>query len=178
MRAAPFARGFFVGDYSGLTAAGGTFKPFFAAVGATGVTTDVFATTVRAPFGPPPPPVAVGAPAPAPRVAPSRPLTLRVRRGGSLRGGAAYVRFRCARTRGSCRGTLRLAAFVRSRGARRLVTLGARSFRVKRGATARLRVPLSRRARAWLRRSERVVGQVHVTMRDERTTFPVVLRRR
>jgi hypothetical protein len=47
MLTAPFARGFFVGDYEGLTASGGVFHPFFvqANSGNTANRTDVFATS-------------------------------------------------------------------------------------------------------------------------------------
>jgi hypothetical protein len=51
MRAAPNARGFFVGDYLGLAPSGTTFKPFWSQSMATG--TDTFGTTVRAPFAAP-----------------------------------------------------------------------------------------------------------------------------
>jgi Neuraminidase (sialidase) len=46
MKTAPFARGFFVGDYEGLTAVGTTFHPFFVAAnsGNTSNRTDVFTT--------------------------------------------------------------------------------------------------------------------------------------
>lgn len=47
MRLAPNARGFFVGDYIGVAAAGTAFKPFFSASFAG---TDTFATTFAAPF--------------------------------------------------------------------------------------------------------------------------------
>jgi len=48
MLTAPFARGFFVGDYEGLAAAGTTFRPLFvlANSGNTANRTDVFATSV------------------------------------------------------------------------------------------------------------------------------------
>ena len=48
MLTAPFAVGFFVGDYEGLDASGTTFHPFFVAAnsGNTANRTDVFATTV------------------------------------------------------------------------------------------------------------------------------------
>ncbi|GLZ35117.1 hypothetical protein Lesp02_73040 [Lentzea sp. NBRC 105346] len=49
MRQAPFARGFFVGDYEGLAATGETFKPFFTM---SNPATDTFGTTVSAPFPP------------------------------------------------------------------------------------------------------------------------------
>lgn len=44
MKTAPFARGFFVGDYEGLTAAGTTFRPFFVAANSGNLSnrTDVF----------------------------------------------------------------------------------------------------------------------------------------
>lgn len=47
MKTAPFARGFFVGDYEGLGVAGTTFQPFFAAAnsGNTANRTDIFTTT-------------------------------------------------------------------------------------------------------------------------------------
>jgi hypothetical protein len=51
MLSAPFARGFFVGDYEGLAATGTAFKPFWSQSlpGAT----DTYGTTVHAPFAPP-----------------------------------------------------------------------------------------------------------------------------
>jgi BNR repeat-like domain len=50
MRTAPFANGFFVGDYEGLTSAGGRFLPAFVTAnnGNTANRTDVFSTSVRA----------------------------------------------------------------------------------------------------------------------------------
>lgn len=53
MRTAPFARGFFVGDYEGLTTVGTDFKPFFVQTnsGNAANRTDVFATTAS-PIGP------------------------------------------------------------------------------------------------------------------------------
>ncbi|HEU4912770.1 MAG TPA: sialidase family protein [Actinomycetes bacterium] len=48
MRAAPVARGFFVGDYEGLAATGQIFKPFWSQSLPSG--TDTFGATVRAPF--------------------------------------------------------------------------------------------------------------------------------
>jgi hypothetical protein len=52
MRSAPFAGGFFVGDYEGLDSAGRTFKPVFgvANTGNQANPTDMLATTVRPPF--------------------------------------------------------------------------------------------------------------------------------
>ncbi len=47
MRAAPFARGYFVGDYEGLAATGHTFKPFFSK---TNGRTNVYGTTAHSPF--------------------------------------------------------------------------------------------------------------------------------
>jgi hypothetical protein len=57
MRSAPFAGGFFVGDYEGLDSAGRTFKPVFgiANTGSQANPTDVLATTVHPPFGGPAP---------------------------------------------------------------------------------------------------------------------------
>ena len=48
MKTAPFAEGFFVGDYEGLTAVGTTFHPFFVAAnsGNTSNRTDVFTTSI------------------------------------------------------------------------------------------------------------------------------------
>jgi hypothetical protein len=48
MLTAPFAGGFFVGDYEGLTAAGTTFRPFFVQANSGNLTnrTDVFATNI------------------------------------------------------------------------------------------------------------------------------------
>ena len=53
MRTAPDARGFFVGDYEGLTSAGGRFLPVFVAAndGNLANRTDVFSTAVRAGAG-------------------------------------------------------------------------------------------------------------------------------
>ena len=53
MRSAPFAGGFFVGDYEGLDSAGRTFKPVFgvANTGNQANPTDMLATTVGPPFG-------------------------------------------------------------------------------------------------------------------------------
>ena len=48
MRSAPFAGGFFVGDYLGLAATGTTFKPFWSQSLPSG--TDTFGTSVHAPF--------------------------------------------------------------------------------------------------------------------------------
>jgi hypothetical protein len=55
MRSAPFAGGFFVGDYEGLDSAGRTFKPVFgvANTGNQANPTDMLATTVRPPFAGP-----------------------------------------------------------------------------------------------------------------------------
>jgi hypothetical protein len=52
MRSAPFAGGFFVGDYEGLDSAGRTFKPVFgvANTGNQANPTDMLATTVGPPF--------------------------------------------------------------------------------------------------------------------------------
>jgi hypothetical protein len=48
MLTAPFARGFFVGDYQGMATAGATFRPLFVQSnsGNTANRTDVFATSV------------------------------------------------------------------------------------------------------------------------------------
>ena len=48
MLTAPFARGFFVGDYEGLASAGTSFRPLFvqANSGITANPTDVFTTSV------------------------------------------------------------------------------------------------------------------------------------
>jgi hypothetical protein len=48
MKTAPVARGFFVGDYEGLTAVGTTFYPFFVAANSGNLSnrTDVFTTTI------------------------------------------------------------------------------------------------------------------------------------
>jgi hypothetical protein len=53
MRTAPFANGFFVGDYEGLTSAGGRFLPVFVTAndGNLANRTDVFSTAVRAEGG-------------------------------------------------------------------------------------------------------------------------------
>jgi hypothetical protein len=53
MRTAPFANGFFVGDYEGLTSAGGRFLPVFVAANSGNLAnrTDVFAAAVRASGG-------------------------------------------------------------------------------------------------------------------------------
>jgi hypothetical protein len=53
MRTAPDARGFFVGDYEGLTSIGRRFSPLFAAANSGNLAnrTDVFSTTVRPSFG-------------------------------------------------------------------------------------------------------------------------------
>jgi Neuraminidase (sialidase) len=45
MKLAPFAEGYFVGDYEGLGAAGGTFYPFYSAANSTANPTDIFATS-------------------------------------------------------------------------------------------------------------------------------------
>jgi hypothetical protein len=77
MRAAPDARGFFVGDYEGLTEAGGPFVPVFvqANAGDAASPTDVFSTTVS--------------PASAPQVSRAvsraRALTVQRRLGGAVR---------------------------------------------------------------------------------------------
>jgi hypothetical protein len=54
MRTAPDARGFFVGDYEGLTSAGGRFVPVFVTAnnGNLANRTDVFSTSVRPAAGP------------------------------------------------------------------------------------------------------------------------------
>lgn len=46
MRNAPFARGFFLGDYEGLAVVGNDFKPFFVEAGPTKGTSNVFFTSV------------------------------------------------------------------------------------------------------------------------------------
>ncbi len=48
MKTAPFARGFFVGDYEGITAVGTTFHPFFVAANSGNLSnrTDVFTTSI------------------------------------------------------------------------------------------------------------------------------------
>jgi BNR/Asp-box repeat len=53
MRTAPDARGFFVGDYEGLTSAGGRFLPVFVTANSGDLAnrTDVFSTAVRPAFG-------------------------------------------------------------------------------------------------------------------------------
>ncbi len=53
MRSAPDARGFFVGDYEGLTSTGGRFDPFFVQAnnGNAANATDAFSTTFRPAFG-------------------------------------------------------------------------------------------------------------------------------
>lgn len=48
MRQAPVARGYFVGDYEGLSAVGTTFYPFWSQSNSSG--TDVYASTAQAPF--------------------------------------------------------------------------------------------------------------------------------
>jgi Neuraminidase (sialidase) len=48
MRQAPVARGYFVGDYEGLSALGTTFYPFWSQSDSSG--TDVYASTAQAPF--------------------------------------------------------------------------------------------------------------------------------
>ncbi|MDQ4048728.1 MAG: glycoside hydrolase, partial [Actinomycetota bacterium] len=116
MRAAPVARGFFVGDYAGLATVGETFKPLFSQTGAAG--TDVFATTVRAPFpsGPTPPPVP---PTPVTPTRPSVPTTpvrrppasLLVARRGRLGRRFASFRVRCLKPR--CTARMRLSAVLR-----------------------------------------------------------------
>ena len=53
MRTAPDANGFFVGDYEGLTSAGGRFLPVFVTANSGNLAnrTDVFSTSVRASAG-------------------------------------------------------------------------------------------------------------------------------
>ena len=50
MRTAPVARGYFVGDYEGLSALGTTFYPFWSESRSSG--TDIVASTLQAPFAP------------------------------------------------------------------------------------------------------------------------------
>jgi len=201
MRAAPVARGFFVGDYSGLAVAGETFKPLFAQAGAG--TTDVFATTVRAPFastttppGPgeptppagttppvgPTPPAGPGAPVPA--IPPTRPGTtpvpttprsLRVEKRGKLGRRFAYLKLRCPAPR--CRARVELSAVLRTGGRRRPVILGSRSFRIDR-ARVTLRVRLNRRARRLTARRRRLATRALFSARADRFEFRVLLRRR
>lgn len=183
MRAAPVARGFFVGDYAGLAARTGVFQPLFAQAGA-GSPTDVFATTVRAPFGPPAPVPPAGEPAPpapAPQPPAAGPQTaqalIRVGRRGSLRRGTAFLRLRCSEPQ-PCTGVVRLTTVVSTRGRRRRpLVLGARSFQLRRG-TATLRVRLHRRPRRLIGRRKRVLAQALLMVRGDRPTFRVLLRRR
>ena len=53
MRTAPFAEGFFVGDYEGLTSIGRRFAPGFVTANSGNLAnrTDLFSTTVRPEFG-------------------------------------------------------------------------------------------------------------------------------
>lgn len=174
MTAAPVARGYFVGDYAGLAAPSDVFKPFFALAGVPG--TDVFATTVRAPFATTPP-AGERPPATAPPLTSPRPARgIRVGRRGALRRGAAYLRVRCS-GRPICRGIIRLSTLVAARGRRRPLLLGARSLQIRRG-TRTLRIRLSRRARRIAGRRKRLRVQALVTERDVRSTFRVALRRR
>ena len=86
MRTAPFANGFFVGDYEGLTSAGGRFLPVFVTAndGNLANRTDVFSTAVRAERGHGKPPRARAARRLA-RVTSSR-LARLVKSAGAIRG--------------------------------------------------------------------------------------------
>ncbi len=181
IRAAPVARGFFVGDYAGLAAVGQTFKPLFAQAGSGG--TDVFATTIRAPFGstttppgqagPPAPPVQPTRPPPTP-VTPPQP-SLRVAGRGRLGRRFASLRIRCLKPR--CRARVELSAVLRTKGRRRPVILGSRSLRIRRGR-ATLRVRLNSRARRLTVRRRRLATRALFSSRADRLEFRVLLRRR
>ncbi len=190
MRAAPVARGFFVGDYTGLAAAGQTFKPLFGQAGAGG--TDVFATTIRAPFGStptPPGPTDPTPPGPADPTPPARPIPptrpyttpvtpptpLRVARRGRLGRRFASLRLRCLEPR--CGARVELSAVLRTGGRRRPVILGSRSFRISKGRVT-LRVRLYRRARRLTARRRRLPARALFTARADRFEFRVLLRRR
>lgn len=172
MRAAAVARGYFVGDYTGLAAEGADFKPFFAITGGSGGgPSDVVGALARAPFG--------TAPAPAPQAAAAagarRPARARLRLSsrGVLRRGAAYLRYRCAGP--PCRGILRLTA-VRDRGGpRRPILLGSRSFRTTR-ARGRLKLRLSRRAARLVGGATRLVVRAEISNREDRSLARIVLR--
>ena len=177
MRAAPVARGFFVGDYTGLAAAGQGFKPLFAQAGAGG--TDVFATTVRAPVPSTTPPGPVGSIPPA--ASPTTPITrpqpwLRVGRRGRLGRRFASLRVRCLRPR--CAARVELSAVIRTRGRRRPVVLGSRSLRIIRGRAKSLRVRLNRRARRLTAPRKRLGTRALFASRADRFEFRVLLRRR
>ena len=172
MRAAPVARGFFVGDYAGLAAAGQAFKPLFAQAGAAG--TDVLATSVQAPVAPVPPVAAPVPPAAPAAPAPAR-ARLRVARRGRLGRRLAALTVRCLQSR--CSGRLELSAVRRTGGSRRPVILGTRSFRMRRGR-ATLHVRLSRRARRLTARTRRLRTRAVFSMRADRLEFRVLLRRR
>ena len=181
MRAAPVARGFFVGDYSGLAAVGQSFKPLFARTGSGG--TDVFATTIRAPFGPTTPagPAGPGPPAPVqPTQPPRTPVTppqpsLRVARRGRLGRRFASLRVRCLKPR--CAARVEVSAVLRTGGRRRPVILGSRSLRIRKGRV-NLRVRLNRRARRLTARRRRLATRAVFSSRADRFEFRVLLRRR
>ena len=196
MRAAPVARGFFVGDYAGLATAGETFKALFAQAGAGA--TDVFATTIRPPFSSttappttappttappttaPPTPVTPTPPNPPPPGSPTAPATppgppLRVARRGRLGRRFASISLRCLEPR--CAARVQLSAVLRAGGRRRPVILGSRSLRIGMGRMT-LRVPLNRRARRLTERRRRLATRALFSMRADRLEFRVVLRRR
>lgn len=176
MRAAPVARGYFVGDYTGLAAEGGDFKPLFAVSGGVGGgASDVVAAVARAPFGAPPtppPPAGTTVAAGAARAAPGR---LRLSRRGVLRRRAAYLRFRCVSNGSGCRGILRVTAVPGRGGPRRPLLLGTRSFRIDR-ARGRLKLRLGRRAARALRGARRMVVRAEIADREDRWTARILLR--
>lgn len=179
MSAAPIARGYFVGDYSGLAAHGAVFEPFFTQVGRAGTGADVFATTVRAPFGQlPSTPTPYPQPQPQPEPAVPSPARGRVTVGrrGRLGRRTAVVRLRCSGGE-ACRGIIRLSASIATRGRRRTVILGARSFQLQPG-TRSLRVRLGRRARKLTAKRRRIRAVAQIVARDDRHSSRVLLRRR
>lgn len=174
MRSAPVARGFFVGDYTGLAAAGDAFKPLFSQAGAGG--TDVFSTSVRAPLpASAVPPARPGPASPARTTPATRPgPPLRVARQGRLGRRLVSFRVRCLRPR--CAARIELNSVLRARGRRRAVILGTRSLRMRRGR-ARVRVGMSRRARRLTARRRRVATRAVFSVRADRFEFRVLLRR-
>lgn len=123
--------------------------------------------TVSVPMPAPPPPGGDPPPAGAPPrlLTPAPPRTGRpgrvaLPRRATVRRGVVLVRVRCTATVERCRGTLRLTMRVRGSGrgrARRarVVTIGSTRYSIAAGATATVRVRLTRAARTRLRAAPR-----------------------
>lgn len=88
--------------------------------------------------------------------------------------GQTPVRVKCAQTTATCRGTLRLTARI----GRHTVTIGSRTFAIKKNSTATVNVRISSKARAAARSKKGLRARATATGRDvrgvKRTTSRIV----